>query len=289
MEFGEKLKRAREEKGITQQTLANQLFVTRQAVSRWECGARFPDLLTAKKISEYLEVSLDDLLSKDETKKCAEENPIIESPVIQKIQSALYGFNAMAFLLIVTFSLYLYIQTGNTDDNPMMLYSLSIAVRRVSMMLFMFWGAVLSIREKLSPKKTTILPMSFCIAHIMTPLTSLFYIISAYGIYPAGSMVFRFVLYFLFPLLCMIAVYRFFFLGKQHWRFGIYTYFLYSIVTKIISYGQARFSGIDTELGVLFGTLELFAEISLAILVLYQTYTLYKKRCHITPDNFTKK
>ena len=59
MEFGEKLKQAREAKGITQQTLANQLFVTRQAVSRWECGARFPDLLTAKKISEYLEVSLD--------------------------------------------------------------------------------------------------------------------------------------------------------------------------------------------------------------------------------------
>ena len=70
MEFGEKLKHARETKGITQQTLASQLFVTRQTVSRWECGARFPDLLTARKISEYLEVSLDELLSPDETTKC---------------------------------------------------------------------------------------------------------------------------------------------------------------------------------------------------------------------------
>ena len=287
MEFGEKLRHAREAKGITQQTLANQLFVTRQAVSRWECGARFPDLLTAKKLSEYLEVSLDDLLSKAETEKCAEENPVIESPAIQKLQSALYGFNAMAFLLIVTFSLYLYTQTGNTDD-PMLLYSLSLAVRRVSMMLFMFWGAALSIREKLSPKKAAILPLLFCVTQIITPLTSLFYMISAYGMYPAGSMLLRFVLYFLFPLLCMISVYRFFFLGKPKWRFSIYSYFLYHIVTKIISYIQARSSGIDTELGVLFGTLDLFAELAFAMLVLYQTCTLYIKRCRITSDNLTK-
>lgn len=60
VEFGEKLKRAREEKGMTQQTLSDHLYVTRQAVSRWECGARYPDLLTAKKLSEVLEVSLDE-------------------------------------------------------------------------------------------------------------------------------------------------------------------------------------------------------------------------------------
>mgnify|MGYP003329846777 CR=1 FL=1 len=38
MEFGERLKHIRETKGITQQTLANQLFVTRQTVSYWETG-----------------------------------------------------------------------------------------------------------------------------------------------------------------------------------------------------------------------------------------------------------
>ena len=42
MEFGEKLRQSREAKGMTQQKLADRLFVTRQAVSRWECGARYP-------------------------------------------------------------------------------------------------------------------------------------------------------------------------------------------------------------------------------------------------------
>lgn len=53
-EFGENLRRIREEKGITQQTMADHLYVTRQAVSRWEGGSRYPDLMTAKKASRYL-------------------------------------------------------------------------------------------------------------------------------------------------------------------------------------------------------------------------------------------
>ena len=63
VEFGNKLRKAREEKGITQQTLAEKLFVTRQTVSNWECDKRYPDLITTKIISQILEVSLDDLLS----------------------------------------------------------------------------------------------------------------------------------------------------------------------------------------------------------------------------------
>ena len=58
-EFGENLKKARTEKGITQQTLADHLFVTRQAVSRWEGGSRYPDLMTAKKMSQFLDISLE--------------------------------------------------------------------------------------------------------------------------------------------------------------------------------------------------------------------------------------
>ena len=55
VEFGEQLRKAREDKGMTQQTLADKLFVTRPTVSRWERGERYPDLLTTKKITEMQE------------------------------------------------------------------------------------------------------------------------------------------------------------------------------------------------------------------------------------------
>ena len=65
-EFGENIRKAREEKGITQQTLADKLFVSRQAVSRWENGSRYPDLLTAKSLAAALDTTLDKLLDNDE-------------------------------------------------------------------------------------------------------------------------------------------------------------------------------------------------------------------------------
>lgn len=91
MEFGEKLRQAREDRGMTQQKLADKLFVTRQAVSRWECGARYPDLLTAKCISSILNVSMDSLLSGDEFQAYSEKQPVIESGKAGKIQTLLYA------------------------------------------------------------------------------------------------------------------------------------------------------------------------------------------------------
>lgn len=80
VEFGEKLKQIREERGLTQQSLAERLYVTRQAVSRWECGARYPDLLMAKKISTILDVSLDELLSGEEFVEHMEKTSVLDKP-----------------------------------------------------------------------------------------------------------------------------------------------------------------------------------------------------------------
>ena len=101
VEFGEQLRRAREGKGMTQQSLAEQLYVTRQSVSRWECGDRYPDLLTTKKISQILDVSLDDLLAGKDMVKLVERNPVIEKKSANYIMIALYAFIVFSFLITI--------------------------------------------------------------------------------------------------------------------------------------------------------------------------------------------
>ncbi|MCM1122257.1 MAG: helix-turn-helix domain-containing protein, partial [Eubacterium sp.] len=98
--FGEKLRACREERGMTQQTLADKLYVTRQAVSRWECGARYPDLVTAKRIAEELGISLDELVSGEKYVRDIEKEPVIMAPVPLLLQTALYAAAGMPFLLI---------------------------------------------------------------------------------------------------------------------------------------------------------------------------------------------
>ena len=101
MEFGTKLKTVREQKGITQQTLADHLYVTRQAVSRWECGARYPDLMTAKKISEYFDISMDELITGDDWRSYPEKQPVIESGRAGRLQTAVYAVSAVLTLMSV--------------------------------------------------------------------------------------------------------------------------------------------------------------------------------------------
>ena len=65
MEFHEKLQELRKKKGLTQEELAEQLYVSRTAVSKWESGRGFPNIESLKAISKYFSVSLDELLSSE--------------------------------------------------------------------------------------------------------------------------------------------------------------------------------------------------------------------------------
>ena len=109
VEFGEQLRKAREGKGMTQQTLADMLFVSRTAVSRWECGERFPDLLTTKKIAEILGVSLDNLLSGKDISMEVERNPVVENKTAHNIMIALYAFVLFSCLIVIAFNIINYL------------------------------------------------------------------------------------------------------------------------------------------------------------------------------------
>ena len=63
MEFNEKLQELRTQKKLTQEELAEILFVSRTAISKWESGRGYPNIESLKAISEYFSVSVDELLS----------------------------------------------------------------------------------------------------------------------------------------------------------------------------------------------------------------------------------
>ena len=74
MEFNEKLQELRKQKGFTQEELAELLFVSRTAVSKWESGRGYPNIDSLKAIAKFFGVTIDELLSGDELLTIAEED-----------------------------------------------------------------------------------------------------------------------------------------------------------------------------------------------------------------------
>ena len=74
MEFNEKLQELRKRKGLTQEELAEVLYVSRTAISKWESGRGFPNIESLKSISKFFSVSLDELLSGEEILAIAEND-----------------------------------------------------------------------------------------------------------------------------------------------------------------------------------------------------------------------
>ena len=73
MEFHEKLQELRKQKGLTQEELAQVLFVSRTAVSKWESGRGYPNIDSLKALAACFSVSVDQLLSGDQVLTIAEE------------------------------------------------------------------------------------------------------------------------------------------------------------------------------------------------------------------------
>ena len=74
MEFNQKLQELRKQKGLTQEELAEKLYVSRTAISKWESGRGYPNIESLRAIAKFFSVTLDELLSSDEVLTIAEED-----------------------------------------------------------------------------------------------------------------------------------------------------------------------------------------------------------------------
>lgn len=71
--IGEQISKLRKERNMSQVQLANKLYVTEKAVSKWECGNGIPDLENIGRLAEIFDISIDELLMAEEKDKAKDK------------------------------------------------------------------------------------------------------------------------------------------------------------------------------------------------------------------------
>ena len=110
MEFNEKLQELRKSKGLTQEELAEKLFVSRTAISKWESGRGYPSIDSLKEISRYFSVTIDELICPEEILSAAEEEK-------QTLAGRTLAFICNTLDLLIALLLFLPV-FGNGETSP---------------------------------------------------------------------------------------------------------------------------------------------------------------------------
>nr|WP_072537217.1 helix-turn-helix domain-containing protein [Anaerococcus mediterraneensis] len=102
MKIGDKLKNARLKKSMTQEEVAEKLFVSRQSISNWENNKTYPDIGNVIALSDLYEISLDELLKgSDNFMKHLEE-----STDIVKSNKKLIFFIGLALIAMIVMAIF---------------------------------------------------------------------------------------------------------------------------------------------------------------------------------------
>ena len=103
MEFHEKLQELRKTRGITQEELAEALYVSRTAISKWESGRGYPSIDLLKEVSNYFSVTIDDLLSSEKLLSIAEKE---NKENLQNMCDFLLGILDICSFILILLPLY---------------------------------------------------------------------------------------------------------------------------------------------------------------------------------------
>ena len=103
MEFNEKLQELRKQKGLTQEELAEALYVSRAAVSKWESGRGYPNIDSLKEISRFFSITIDDLLSGSQILTIAEEDQKQKNSLLLDLVFGLLDLSVSMFLFLPLF------------------------------------------------------------------------------------------------------------------------------------------------------------------------------------------
>ena len=183
MEFHEKLQELRKSRGLTQEELAEALYVSRTAVSKWESGRGYPNIDSLKEISAYFSVSIDDLLSGEKLILLAQKE---NKSNIQSICDLLMGIADLFALMLILLPLYPKPVEGYVYSVNLWLYTETAPYNRILYWIFCLALAAVGLwkilHTQLNPRKSsrmiTTLSLSLSIAVI-------FYLVLAREAYAA--------------------------------------------------------------------------------------------------------
>ena len=103
MELNQKLQQLRQVSGLTQEELAEKLYVSRTAISKWESGRGYPSIESLKAISVFFGVTIDELLSPNEALTIAEKDGLQKARHFRGLVFGLLDTSALLFLFLPLF------------------------------------------------------------------------------------------------------------------------------------------------------------------------------------------
>ena len=103
MEFGEKLQDLRKTRNLTQEELAEALYVSRTAISKWESGRGYPSIDSLKEISCFFDVTIDDLLSSEKLISIAKRE---NESNLQRLYNIFFGISDLFAVFLIVLPLY---------------------------------------------------------------------------------------------------------------------------------------------------------------------------------------
>ncbi len=103
MEFSEKLKQLRAERGISQSTLAEAIHISRSAVAKWENGLGLPSEDSLRLLCDYFSLDEDELMGD----KKAEESTVSKNRTINAQSTALIVVNCLFAAALIVMNLLL--------------------------------------------------------------------------------------------------------------------------------------------------------------------------------------
>ena len=137
MEFHEKLQELRKSRGLTQEELAEALFVSRTAISKWESGRGYPSIDSLKQIARFFSVTIDELLSGEKLLSIAEKE---NQSNMQNLCRMLAGAIDLFYFLLIVLPLYPKSMDGFISSVNLIAYTETTAFNRM-----IYWGMFLAL------------------------------------------------------------------------------------------------------------------------------------------------